>query len=118
MNESYFMVLLVLCSIVLFSTIGIAVLGLMWTWIKIKLNEIKEGIGQMTIQEIVANIKNIKKNYVNGNINTDDMIECFDDLCCEIEESTGVLGGVFDMEGDDNYMEFEKQPDYTDLEII
>ena len=34
----------------------------------------------MTIQEIMNKIKDIKANYVNGMINSEDMIECIDDL--------------------------------------
>ena len=68
----------------------------------------------MTNQEISSKIKLIKENYVNGNINTEDLMDHLDDLCCEIEECEGAFGMSF---GDDApYTTFE-EPDFTKLVV-
>ena len=69
----------------------------------------------MTNQEISSKIKLIKENYVNGNINSEDMIDALDDLCCEIEECEGAFGMSFG--DDDHYTTFE-ETDFTKLETI
>ena len=51
----------------------------------------------MTNQEISRKIKIIKENYVNGNINSEDMMDHLDDLCCELEECEGAFGIVSEL---------------------
>ena len=70
----------------------------------------------MTNQEITAKIKLIKENYVNGNINSEDMMDALDDLCCEIEECEGAFG-MAGFGDDDHHGSFE-QTDFTKLETI
>ena len=68
----------------------------------------------MTVQEIIQKIKDIKGNYVNGNITGDDMVELMEDLVHEVEGNDG-----FDWmdNGDDHYGSFE-ETDFTKLETI
>ena len=68
----------------------------------------------MTNLEITSKIKLIKENYVNGNINSEDMLDAFDDLCCEIEECEGAFGMGF---GDDDHYSTFEETDFTKLEI-
>ena len=66
----------------------------------------------MTIQEIMNKIKDIKANYVNGMINSEDMIECIDDLIHDVEGNDGFAFG-----GDeDHYASFE-ETDFSELRI-
>ena len=69
----------------------------------------------MTNQEISNKIKLIKENFANGNINSEDLIDVLDDLCCELEECAGAFGMGFG--DDDHYGSFE-QTDFTKLEVI
>ena len=39
----------------------------------------------MTVQEIMESIKNIKGNYVNGNINSEELVEAIEDLVHDVE---------------------------------
>ena len=68
----------------------------------------------MTNQEISAKIKLIKENYVNGNINSEDLMDALDDLCCEIEECEGAFG--MKIEDEDHYGTFE-ETDFSKLEV-
>ena len=68
----------------------------------------------MTNQEISAKIKLIKENYVNGNINSEDLMDNLDDLCCELEECEGAFGMGFGDE--DHYGSFE-ETDFTKLVV-
>ena len=70
---------------------------------------------KMTNQEISRKIKIIKENYVNGNINSEDMMEHLDDLCCELEECEGAFGMGF--EGDEDHYDSFEETDFTKLEI-
>jgi len=66
----------------------------------------------MTIQEIMNKIKDIKANYVNGMITSDDMVECLEDLIHDVEGNDGMSWG-----GDDeHYADFE-ETDFSSLEI-
>jgi len=67
----------------------------------------------MTIQEIMNKIKDIKANYVNGMINSEDMIECLEDLIHDVEGNDGFAFGGSD---DDHYRSFE-ETDFSTLEI-
>ena len=66
----------------------------------------------MTIQEILNKIKDIKAEYVNGMITSDDMVECLEDLIHDVEGNDGMSWG-----GDDeHYADFE-ETDFSSLEI-
>ena len=67
----------------------------------------------MTIQEIMNKIKDIKANYVNGMITSDDMVEAMEDLIHDVEGNDGFTFGGSD---DDHYQSFE-ETDFTTLEI-
>ena len=67
----------------------------------------------MTIQDIMNRIKNIKGNYVNGEITSDGMIEAIEDLVHDVEGNGG-----FSFGGDeDHYASFE-ETDFSSLESI
>ena len=67
----------------------------------------------MTIQEIMNKIKDIKANYVNGMISSDDMIEHIDDLIHDVEGNDG-----FNFSDDeDHYGSFE-DTDFSTLEVF
>ena len=67
----------------------------------------------MTIQDIINTIKNIKGNYVNGEITSDGMIEAMEDLIHDVEGNDG-----FSFGGDeDHYATFE-ETDFSSLETI
>ena len=66
----------------------------------------------MTIMEIIQKIKDIKSNYVNGNITGDDMVELMEDIIHEVEGNDGM-----DWSDDDNYGSFE-ETDFTKLEVF
>ena len=66
----------------------------------------------MTIQEIMNKIKDIKGEYVNGAINSEDMIECLEDLIHDVEGNDGFAFGGGD---DDHYQSFE-ETDFSTLE--
>ena len=66
----------------------------------------------MTIQEIIGKIKDIKGEYVNGNINSEEMIECLEDLIHDVEGNDGMI-----FHDDDHYGSFE-ETDFSSLEVI
>ena len=67
----------------------------------------------MTIQEIIQRIKDIKGNYVNGDITGDDMVELMEDIIHDVEGNDGfAFGGE-----DDHYSSFE-ETDFSKLETI
>ena len=65
----------------------------------------------MSVQEILQRIKDIKGNYVNGDINSEDMVEAMEDLIHDVEGNDGMM-----WENDDHYDSFE-ETDFTKLEI-
>ena len=69
----------------------------------------------MTTKEITSKINLIKENFINGNINSEDMCDLLDDLVCEMEECEGPFSMV---SGDDDYYESFEETDFTKLEII
>lgn len=69
----------------------------------------------MTNQEISGKIKLIKENFANGNINSEELLDVLDDLCCEIEECEGAFGMSF---GDDDHYQSFEETDFTKLETI
>ena len=67
----------------------------------------------MTIQEIMNKIKEIKANYVNGMITSDDMVELMEDLIHDVEGNDG-----FNFSDDeDHYGSFE-DTDFSTLEVF
>ena len=66
----------------------------------------------MTLQEIIQRIKDIKGNFVNGDINSEDMVEHLEDIIHDVEGNDGM-----DWADDDHYTSFE-ETDFTKLEII
>ena len=67
----------------------------------------------MTIQEIMNRIKDIKANFVNGMISSDDLVECMDDLIHDVEGNDGFALGGSD---DEHYQSFE-ETDFSTLEV-
>ena len=66
----------------------------------------------MTIQEIMNRIKNIKGNYVNGEITGDDVVEAMEDLIHDVEGNDGMSWSS----DDDHYTSFE-ETDFSTLEV-
>ena len=64
----------------------------------------------MTIQEIMNRIKDIKGNYVNGEITSEGMVEAMEDLIHDVEGNDGMM-----FADDDHYNSFE-ETDFTKLE--
>ena len=64
----------------------------------------------MTIQEIMNKIKNIKSEYVNGNINGEEVVEAMEDLIHDVEGNDGLSWDA------EHYESFE-EPDFTKLEV-
>ena len=68
----------------------------------------------MTIQQIVAELENIKEQTLNNSkITTDDVIEAIDDLISDCKDNSM----DFSFDNDDHYGEFERETDFTQLEI-
>jgi len=68
----------------------------------------------MTLRKVAQKIQLLKENYINNNINSDDLMDGLDDLVCEIEECEGAFGMGFD--NDDHYGSFE-ETDFTKLVV-
>ena len=69
----------------------------------------------MTIQQIVAELENIKEQTLNNSkITIDDVIEAIDDVISDCKDNS--LDFSFDDE--DHYGEFERETDFTKLEIM
>ena len=69
----------------------------------------------MTIQQIVAELENIKEQTLNNSkITTDDVIEEIDDIINDCKDNS--LDFTFDDE--DHYGSFESETDFTKLEIM
>ena len=69
----------------------------------------------MTVQQIIAELENIKEQTLNNSqITTDDVIEAIDDIISDCKDNS--LDFSFDDE--DHYGEFERETDFTQLEII
>ena len=65
------------------------------------------------IQDILNAIKDIKGNYVNGMITSDDMVEQLEDLIHDANGNDAYSGFGTTMEDDDFY----KETDFTQLEV-
>tara|TARA_A100001391_G_scaffold43710_1_gene25378 strand:- start:145 stop:354 length:210 start_codon:yes stop_codon:yes gene_type:complete len=68
----------------------------------------------MSIIQIIQNIKHIRSEYENGNINGDDMSEALEDLCIDIKDKSD-HSEIFD--NDDGYYETFEETDFTKMEI-
>tara|TARA_R100000315_G_C5193036_1_gene112732 strand:+ start:305 stop:514 length:210 start_codon:yes stop_codon:yes gene_type:complete len=69
----------------------------------------------MTIDKIVAELQNIKEQTLNNDkITTDDIIEAIDDIIQDCRDNS--LDFTFDDE--DNYASYERETDFTKLEIM
>tara|TARA_B100000131_G_C17684730_1_gene438000 strand:+ start:107 stop:316 length:210 start_codon:yes stop_codon:yes gene_type:complete len=69
----------------------------------------------MTVSQIIAELENIKEQTLNNSeITTDDVIEAIDDIISDCKDNS--LDFSFDDE--DHYGEFERETDFTKLEIM
>jgi len=68
----------------------------------------------MTVQHIIAELENIKEQVLNDSkLTTEDMIEAIEDIINECKDNS--MDFTFDDE--DHYGEYEKDTDFTKLEI-
>jgi len=68
----------------------------------------------MTIQQVVAELENIKEQVLNDSkLTTDDMIEAIEDIISDCKDNTM----DFDFDDEDNYGDYERETDFTQLEI-
>ena len=67
----------------------------------------------MTIQDIMNNIRDMKANFVNGNINSEELVEQMEDLIHDTEGTDAYSGFGTSMEDDGFY----DTPDFTKLVI-
>ena len=68
----------------------------------------------MTIQQVVAELQNIKEQTLNNSkITTDNVIEAIDDLITDCKDNSM----DFTWDDEDHYGEFERETDFTQLEI-
>ena len=68
----------------------------------------------MTIQDIMNSITNMKANFQNGNINSEELVEQMEDLIHDVEGTDAYNGFGTSMEDDGFY----DTPDFTKLEIM
>ena len=69
----------------------------------------------MTIQQVVAELENIKEQTLNNSkITIDDVIEAIDDVITDCKDHSM----DFSFEDEDHYGEFERETDFTKLEIM
>ena len=68
----------------------------------------------MTIQDIMNSIRDMKANFVNGNINSEELVEQMEDLIHDVEGNDGFAFGGGD---EDHYASFE-ETDFSSLESI
>ena len=68
----------------------------------------------MTIEQIVAELMNIKEQTLNNSkITLDDVIEALDDVITDCKDHS--MDFTFDLE--DDYESYERETDFTQLEI-
>ena len=67
----------------------------------------------MTIQDIMNQLRDIKREFVNGNINSEELVECMEDLIRDTEGQDAYNGFVTTMEDDGFY----DTPDFTQLVV-
>ena len=68
----------------------------------------------MTIQDIINAIKDMKGNFQNGNINSEELIEQIEDLIHDVQGNDAYQGFGTSMEDDGFY---DDLPDFTALEV-
>ena len=68
----------------------------------------------MTIQEIMNAIRDMKGEYQNGNINSEELMEAMDDLLLDVEGTDAYSGFGTSMEDDGFY---DDLPDFTALVV-
>ena len=68
----------------------------------------------MTIQDIMNAIRDMKSEYQNGNINSEELMECMDDLLHDVE-GTDAYSGFGTTTEDDGF--YDDLPDFTSLVI-
>ena len=67
----------------------------------------------MTIQEIMNQLRDIKREFVNGNINSEELVECMEDLIRDTEGQDAYNGFGTTMEDDGFY----DTPDFSQLVV-
>ena len=67
----------------------------------------------MTIQDIMIQLRDIKREFVNGNINSEELVECMEDLIRDTEGQDAYNGFGTTMEDDGFY----DTPDFTQLVV-
>ena len=67
----------------------------------------------MTIQEIMNQIRDMKGEFVNGNINSEELVEQMEDLIHDVEGTDAYQGFGTSMEDDGFY----DTPDFTQLVV-
>ena len=67
----------------------------------------------MTIQDIMNNIRDMKANFVNGNITSEELVEQMEDLIHDVEGTDAYNGFGTTMEDDGFY----DTPDFTQLVV-
>ena len=67
----------------------------------------------MTIQDIMNRVKDMKANFVNGNINSEELVEQMEDLIHDVEGNDAYQGFGTSMEDDGFY----DTPDFTQLVV-
>jgi len=73
----------------------------------------KQGVN-MTIQQVVAELENIKEQTLNNSkITLDDVIEAIEDVITDCKDNS--MDFTFDLE--DDYATYERETDFTQLEI-
>ena len=67
----------------------------------------------MTIQDIMNQLRDIKREFVNGNINSEELVECMEDLIRDTEGQDAYNGFGTTMEDDGFY----DTTDFTQLVV-
>ena len=68
----------------------------------------------MTIQQVVAELENIKEQTLNNSkVTIDDIIEAIEDVITDCKDNS--MDFTFDLE--DDYASYERETDFTQLEI-
>ena len=67
----------------------------------------------MTIQDIMNQLRDIKREFVNGNINSEELVECMEDLIRDTEGQEAYNGFGTTMEDDGFY----DTPDFSQLVV-
>ena len=67
----------------------------------------------MTIQDIMNQLRDIKREFVNGNINSEELVECMEDLIRDTEGQDAYNGFGTTMEDDGFY----DTPDFSQLVV-